>query len=100
MIHLGWSKINVESFLYIYFIISDYFVNNINGDQMYYNYHGIIKNKIKNNELIKIEFVDEYHKIKNVMLLYFSDGSIKPIREHRWFEYHILINNYYNKIKK
>ena len=60
---------------------------------MYYNYHGIIKQKIKNNELVKVEFVDEYKKIKNVMLLYFKDGSIKPIREYRWLEYFILINN-------
>ena len=60
---------------------------------MYYNYHGIIKQKIKNNELVKVEFVDEYKKIKNVMLLYFKDGSVKPIREYRWLEYFILINN-------
>ena len=60
---------------------------------VYYNYHGIIKQKIKNNELVKVEFVDEYKKIKNVMLLYFKDGSIKPIREYRWLEYFILINN-------
>ena len=60
---------------------------------VYYNYPGIIKQKIKNNELVKVEFVDEYKKIKNVMLLYFKDGSIKPIREYRWLEYFILINN-------
>ena len=60
---------------------------------MYYNYHGIIKQKIKNGELLKVEFVDEYKKIKNVMLLYFKDGSVKPIREYRWLEYFILINN-------
>ena len=60
---------------------------------MYYNYHGIIKQKIKNGELLKVEFVDEYKKIKNVMLLYFKDGSVKPIRDYRWLEYFILINN-------
>lgn len=62
---------------------------------MYYNYHGIIKNKIKNNELLSFEIVDEYHNIKNVLLLYFKDGSIKPIREYRWLEYSILIKKYY-----
>lgn len=61
---------------------------------MYYNYHGIIKNKIKDNELIKIEFVLKYHNINNVMLLYFNDGTVKPIREHRWLEYFLLLEKY------
>lgn len=62
---------------------------------MYYNYHGIIKKKIKNNELVKIEFKDKYKKLENVMLLYFRDGSIYPIREHRFLEYSIILNKYY-----
>lgn len=65
---------------------------------MYYNYHGIIKKKIKNNELIKIEFKDKYNHINNVMLLYFKDGSIYPIREHKFFEYSIIINKYYKNV--
>ena len=59
---------------------------------MYYNYHAIIKKKIKENKLIYIEFKEEYKKIKNVMLLYFNDGTIYPIREHRFLEYSILLN--------
>lgn len=65
---------------------------------MYYNYHGIIKQKIKNNQLIKVVFKEEYHKIKNVMLLYFDDGTIKPIREYRWLEYFVLIDKYNKKV--
>ena len=59
---------------------------------MYYNYHAIIKKKIKENKLIYIEFKEEHKKIKNVMLLHFNDGTIYPIREHRFLEYSILLN--------
>lgn len=66
---------------------------------MYYNYHAIVKKKIKENKLIKIEFKDKYHNIKNVMLLYFNDGSIYPIREHRFLEYAILLKNVNKEIE-
>lgn len=62
----------------------------------YYNYHGIIKRKIKNKELIKYEFLYKYNKIENVLLLTFSDGTKYPIREYRHLEYMILINKYYS----
>lgn len=65
---------------------------------MYYNYHGIIKKKIKENKLVNIEFKEKYKNINNVMLLYFNDGTVYPIREHRFLEYSILLNNYYNNI--
>ncbi len=64
---------------------------------MYYNYHGIIKNKIKNKELIKVEYKEKYKKIGKVILLYFKDGSTYPIREHRFLEYSILLNKYFDK---
>ena len=64
----------------------------VNNIIMYYNYHAIVKKKIRNNELVKIEFKEVYKKYKNVMLLYFKDGSIYPIREHRFLEYSILLN--------
>ena len=65
---------------------------------MYYNYHGIIKKKIKENKLVNIEFKEKYKNINNVMLLYFNDGTVYPIREHRFLEYSILLNSYYNNI--
>ena len=49
----------------------------------YYNYHGMIKRRIRNHELIQYEYVDEYHHIHPCLLLYFNDGTIKPIREYR-----------------
>lgn len=67
---------------------------------MYYNYHAIIKKKIKENKLIYIEFKNEYKKIKNVMLLYFNDGTVYPIREHRFLEYSILLNKINENTKK
>lgn len=59
---------------------------------MYYNYHGIIKKKIKENKLIKIEYKEKYKKLNNVLILYFNDGTKYPIREHRFLEYSILLN--------
>lgn len=60
----------------------------------YYNYHAIIKRKIKQNKLIKAEFVNFYNKISPALLLYFNDGTIYPIREHRFNEYINIINNF------
>lgn len=59
----------------------------------YFNYHAKIQKKIKNGELIKFEIVDEYNGIKPAMLLYFTDGSIMPIRDHMFDEYLKLFQN-------
>lgn len=58
---------------------------------MYYNYHGIIKQKIKQGLLEKYDYYDNYHNIKPALVLYFKDGSIYPIREYRWYEYYELL---------
>ena len=43
-----------------------------------YPYHNKIKQRIKNNELIKYEFVDSYKKISPCLLLHFdSEPKIK-----------------------
>ena len=60
----------------------------------YYNYHAIIKRKILLNKLIKAEFVSAYKKIKPALDLYFNDGSIYPIREHKFNEYLPLIEKH------
>jgi len=53
-----------------------------------YPYHNKIKQRIKNNELINYEYVDNYKGITPCLLLYFStEPMIKPIREHRFEEY-------------
>lgn len=58
-----------------------------------YPYHNKIKQRIKNNELIRYEFVDHYKNISPCLLLYFkTEPYIKPIREHRFAEYRLLLN--------
>ena len=53
-----------------------------------YPYHNKIKQRIKNGELIKCEFVEKYKTISPCLLLYFStEPYIRPIREHRFEEY-------------
>ncbi len=53
-----------------------------------YPYHNKIKQRIKKNELINYEYVDNYKGITPCLLLYFStEPMIKPIREHRFEEY-------------
>lgn len=53
----------------------------------YYNYHGMIKKRIRNHELVAYQYVDHYHNIRPCLLLYFNDGTCKPIREYRFMEY-------------
>lgn len=66
---------------------------------MYYNYHGQIIKKIKNHELVGYEFKESYHQIQNVLLLYFKDGKIKPIREQHFVRYMLLIEKYFENKK-
>ena len=69
-----------------------------------YPYHNKIKQRIKNNELIKYEYVHKYKKIEPCLLLHFSTPPyIRPIREHRFDEYEKIfkeINNNNNWGKK
>lgn len=59
-----------------------------------YPYHNKIKQRIKNNELLNYEFVDKYKAISPCLLLHFStEPYIRPIREHRFKEYELLLNN-------
>ena len=59
-----------------------------------YPYHNKIKQRIKNKELIRYEYVENYKKISPCLLLFFStEPSIRPIREHRFDEYEILFKD-------
>ena len=40
----------------------------------------------------KVEFVQEYNNISPALLIYFKDGSVMPIREHKFLEYVALID--------
>ena len=53
----------------------------------YFSYHNKIQTKIKKGELLSFEFLDEYHNISPVLVLYFKDGSSYPIRDHMFDEY-------------
>lgn len=55
---------------------------------MYYNYHQIIKNKIKAGLLCHYEYLESYHNIRPALVLYFKDDTHYPIREYRWHEYY------------
>lgn len=58
-----------------------------------YPYHNKIKQRIKNGELTNFEFVEKYKNISPCLVLYFStEPFIKPIREHRFEEYRLLLN--------
>ena len=59
-----------------------------------YPYHNKIKQRIRNNELIDYKYVESYKKIKPCLLLYFdTEPRIRPIREHRFKEYEMLLND-------
>ena len=73
--------------------------NNNNVKNMYYNYHGILKRKIKEGLLVGYEFTDSYKGIGKALVLYFSDGTKKPIRERYFLEYLIIINKYFTNNK-
>lgn len=57
-----------------------------------YPYHNKIKQRIKNGELIKFEFVEKYKNISPCLLLYFkTEPYVKPIREHQFPVYKLIL---------
>lgn len=59
-----------------------------------YPYHNKIKQRIKNKELLKYEYVERYKNIAPCLLLYFdTEPKIRPIREHRFEEYEKLLKS-------
>lgn len=57
-----------------------------------YPYHNRIKQRINNGELIGFEFVENYPRIGEALVLRFSTfPSVRPIRPHRWAEYERLL---------
>ena len=58
-----------------------------------YPYHNKIKQRIKNNEMKRFEYVDTYKSISPCLLLhFFTEPQIRPIREHRFEEYEEILN--------
>ena len=57
-----------------------------------YPYHNKIKQRIRNQEMIKYEYVNKYKNISPCLLLYFNtEPKIRPIRKHRFQEYEKLL---------
>lgn len=54
---------------------------------MYFNYHGKVKEIIKNDIVTKIEIVENHNGISPAMVLHFKNHKPMPIREHKWDEY-------------
>lgn len=58
-----------------------------------YPYHNRIKQRIKNGELVRFEFVEKYKAISPCLLLHFkTEPYIRPIREHRFKEYQEILD--------
>ena len=60
---------------------------------MYFNYHNKVKRLIDDDQIIKIEIVDNWNGICPAMVIYFKNNPPKPIREHKWDEYISYILN-------
>ena len=59
-----------------------------------YPYHNKIKQRIKNKELVRYEYLDNYKGISPCLLLHFdSEPHTRPIREHRFKEYEEILKN-------
>lgn len=57
-----------------------------------YPYHNKIKQRIRNKELVRYEYLEKYKNITPCLLLHFdTEPKIRPIREHRFEEYEELL---------
>lgn len=65
-----------------------------------YPYHGRIKQRIRNGELISYEFVENYPKIGECLVLKFGTyPPFRPIRPHKYVDYVDVLAEW-NKAKK
>lgn len=64
---------------------------------MFFNYHSKVKKVIDQDQITKIEILDEYHNISPCMLIHFKNNPPMPIREHKWDEYIAYILSPINK---
>lgn len=56
----------------------------------WFNYHAKAKRLIAENQLTKVDFVDNWNHISPAMVLYFKEDKPMPIREYRWVEYFVI----------
>lgn len=58
-----------------------------------YPYHNKIKQRIKNGELIGVEFAENYPNIGECLVLRFkTEPFLRPVRPHKYNEYFLIIN--------
>ena len=66
-----------------------------------YPYHNKLKQRIKNNELVRYEYLKKYKDISPCLLLYFeTEPYIRPIREPRFKEYEELFKEFKSKYSR
>jgi len=66
-----------------------------------YPYHNKLKQRIKNNELVRYEYLKKYKDISPCLLLYFeTEPYIRPIREPRFKEYEELFKELKSKYSR
>ncbi len=65
----------------------------------YFNYHAVAKNLIKNNKLIRYEFVEKHNRISPALILHFDDAKhpLMPVKKEYWNDYLYLISQYYKR---
>lgn len=57
----------------------------------YYNYHGMIKRRIRGGEQFSVVIDEKYKDISPAMIIIFCDRAY-PIREYRFEEYFSIFN--------
>jgi hypothetical protein len=58
-----------------------------------YPYHNKVKQRIKNKELTRYEYIDNYNGISPCLLLFFdTEPKIRPIRAREFNEYEKILN--------
>lgn len=57
----------------------------------YYNYHGMIKRRLRSGESCSVEINNVYNGISPAMIIIFND-RVYPIREYRFEEYFAIFN--------
>lgn len=64
-----------------------------------YPYRNKINQRIKNNELVRYEYLQSYKNISPCLLLHFeTEPHTRPIRQHRFKEYEELLSNLLLKV--
>ena len=62
---------------------------------MYYNYHATAKRLIETGKLVNYYFTENHNGIRPALVLVFNDKAhpVMPIRQNRWQEYLLLIDD-------